>query len=857
MKKRILNGRIRQPEIRKKLVDRPLLMNKLHGVITKKLFVVEAGAGRGKTTAITAFLSDYPKEMIKWVSLGKDCNHLYVFWSYLVEVLQTALGELKQEFLTYFQATVNKETIDEGVSFLSNGLFESEDLFLILDDFHLIENEEVLQSFELFLSQMPASVHVILLTRYRPDIYLGNLEMENQLQYIDEKDFLLSQSEALAFVEEAVGSALMLEEKQQLISIADGWIGGLQLLIAANFRTGMIELNELDRNDKVLSDYLSKEIFQQLTTEEQNFLVNTASFSYLNAELSHAILPNVDFNECIVQLMNKNLLIECIDLDNQIYQYHPILKDFLMIKFEKKNLPEQNQIKANAASSFIQQGDLDEGIHLLLEIQDYAQMMNKIIGLPQTIRSSYYIGEVPVFEAIKNIDFAYQKIFYHYSTLEYVVCQQIIDALEKKYPQKIEIQAISGIKVLLGINQFSIEQLPITVEKIKKLQLTPTSKAFILLKNAAVLYFRDQFLEAIDLVEGSMNLNKRTKNSFLTYFNQTLLAQLYEEIGELNQSLALLKVTKQIIAEMKYGQSIKKNYLLTFYITISGIHLKRLDLENAEKSLLKVEQQQHEHVESAYLYNKAEFLYLSDRPDEAFKVVQKLEDESLGYYSVFTKSILMKYCLKYNQLSRAFQDSFVERYHQKPIYHSLNNQLFYSMILIKQDKREQALEIIDQILLKSRKNQVFLKIIEANLLKLTILLACPNSDQRLMKNLYYESLYYANDNGIKAPFFFYKEVVMQLEALFGSAFISQLEPKERAFHKQLLIVCDVTEKDLLTAREHEVLLEIAKGATNRQMAEKLFISEATIKTHILNIYRKLEVNSRITAVSKAQEKKLL
>lgn len=857
MEKRILNGRIRQPEIRKKLVNRPLLVNKIHGITAKKLLVVEAGAGRGKTTVVTAFLSDYPKEQVKWVSLGKDCNHLYVFWSYLVEVLQTQLGELKQEFLVFFQATVNKETIEDGVSFLSNGLFESEDFFLVLDDFHLIENEEVLQSFELFLSQMPATVHVLLLTRHRPKLYLGDLEMDDQLHYIAEKDFFLSQNEARLFVEAAAGTALTQAEKQQFITIADGWIGGLQLLVAANLRTGMMKLKELEKNDKVLSDYLSKEIFQQLTREEQVFLINTASFSYLNEALSGAILPEINFHQQMVHLMHKNLLIECVDISHQIYQYHPILKDFLMIQFEKQALAEQIRIKQAAASSFIQQGDLDEGMRLLLEIQDYTQLMEIMLSLPQTIRSAYYVGMVPISKAIQNIDFAYQKLFYHHSNLEYSVCQQLIDALEKKYPEKNEIKAIAGIKVLLGIHEFTIEQLPIPVGKIHQLQLTSTSKAFILLKNATILYFRDQFVRAIELVEGSMALNQVTKNSFLLYYNQTLLAQLYEEIGELNKSLMLLKTTKQTIEAGKYGKSIQRNYLLTFHITISGIYLKRLDLENAEKNLLKVSQQQHEHVRSVYLYNQAEFLYLANRPAEAFQVVQKIEDESSGHYDVLAKSILLKYCLKHNQLSKAFQDSFVAQYHQDITNQSLNNQLFYSMILVKRQQSEQALEVIDQILIKSRKNQIFLKIIEANLLKLSILLAQPNADQRLLKNVYSESLYYASDNEIKAPFFFYKEVVCKLDTQFSQELATQLEPKEQAFHHQLLAVCDVTEKHLLTVRELEVLIEIAKGATNKQMAGKLFISEATVKTHILNIYRKLEVNSRITAVSKAREKKLL
>ncbi|MBN9748281.1 DNA-binding response regulator [Amycolatopsis sp. A1MSW2902] len=55
--------------------------------------------------------------------------------------------------------------------------------------------------------------------------------------------------------------------------------------------------------------------------------------------------------------------------------------------------------------------------------------------------------------------------------------------------------------------------------------------------------------------------------------------------------------------------------------------------------------------------------------------------------------------------------------------------------------------------------------------------------------------------------------------------------------------------DLLSDREIEVLQLIAKGATNRRAAEQLFISQATVKTHLLHVYAKLGVNDRAAAVA--------
>jgi DNA-binding NarL/FixJ family response regulator len=64
-------------------------------------------------------------------------------------------------------------------------------------------------------------------------------------------------------------------------------------------------------------------------------------------------------------------------------------------------------------------------------------------------------------------------------------------------------------------------------------------------------------------------------------------------------------------------------------------------------------------------------------------------------------------------------------------------------------------------------------------------------------------------------------------------------------------------REPLSAREQEVLELVARGATNREAARQLFVSEATVKTHLLHVYAKLGVNDRAAAVAEAFDRGLL
>jgi DNA-binding NarL/FixJ family response regulator len=97
-----------------------------------------------------------------------------------------------------------------------------------------------------------------------------------------------------------------------------------------------------------------------------------------------------------------------------------------------------------------------------------------------------------------------------------------------------------------------------------------------------------------------------------------------------------------------------------------------------------------------------------------------------------------------------------------------------------------------------------------------------------------------------------------LEELLAAVHTAAKGPEEPQYENVVLVLPRETlEKvesgtdEKLSARELEILLLVARGMSNRQIAQVLMLSEATVKRHLANLYPKMDVNSRGEATRKA------
>ena len=224
----------------------------------------------------------------------------------------------------------------------------------------------------------------------------------------------------------------------------------------------------------------------------------------------------------------------------------------------------------------------------------------------------------------------------------------------------------------------------------------------------------------------------------------------------------------------------------------------------------------------------------------------------------FSQTIkVSNYREKNNQLSTQFAKDYEEA---EDIIKVMDSDLLYASIQYKRGAVELAIKVVDTLIAKARKTQNKLKIVEGDLLKLYILIN-EQGNKRDIQDIFVEAISYAVENEIALPFWFEMNTVKSTIKLAGEDIKKKISQEEEKFLTSILnmekkkgMVEHANHSSELTTRERDVLNELANGSSNKEIADNLCISLATVKTHIINIYGKLGVNNRVAAVNKIKHK---
>lgn len=216
------------PLIRPELVPRPRLIKRLNAGLCRKLTLVSAPAGYGKTTLISEWLQQMDRPLT-WISLDDGDNDPSRFLAYLAAALQrinSSWGQIVQELLCSPQppaptamvaALINKVTAD-GSPFV-----------LILDDYQLISVPSIHNALAFLLDNMPPPMHLVILSRADPPLALARLRARGELTEIRADDLRFTMDEAAVFFNEVMDLDLTRQQIAALESRTEGWIAGLQL----------------------------------------------------------------------------------------------------------------------------------------------------------------------------------------------------------------------------------------------------------------------------------------------------------------------------------------------------------------------------------------------------------------------------------------------------------------------------------------------------------------------------------------------------------------------------------------------------------------------------------------------------
>lgn len=844
----ILSTKLKVPVPRLDYIIRSALFEKLDALNYYKITLVQGAAGTGKTTLLASYIRERGLKDLCWISLDEDNNHIITFWIYFLDAVRLYLGELGADMMSSFQNMLRENDIEQLLAILINQLNSERQLYIVLDDFHHIRDASLIKTIEFFIRNSSDNIHLILLTREEPKLYTADLLLAGKLLAIDQNDLKFSDHEGKAFIRKTLKLEFKDEKIDAINRLAEGWIGGAQLIALASLHQEKM-ISSLKVLNRTTVDYLTKEIFERLTGEEQDFLIKTSILNYFNTDICNQYLSINHSRILLDALEDKKLLHTGNEDHTEMYRYHALLGEFLNQRFEQLSDEEKTDLKLKAADVYEKYGLYEDSIGLLLSIGQFGKAMQILSQRPEDTKVWVYLSRIPIEKLVENRDMTYQYFFYRYCNMEFDYCGLVLEYLGDRIYKDESWRALKFAKAFLFDMNFEIETL--SIDEIEALKLSNMTKAIIFLKTASFLHIQNKNKEALKVLERAANLDTRIKNDYVHYFVLGMACQIKEDLGDLLECLKTYEQLEALLSQHPFLAPLKENY----FIGIAGVYLKSMMLEHAEDALAKSALLTSYELSASnygYWYNVMELKVLKGSHEEAVQIIKKLNGFMENYKWLYASS-LIKYLLYMGITDIDMMDAFSLSYEAQDAQKlRFDDRLIYARVLAYRGDTHRAVAIMDDLLQDLRKLKIKFNLVEALLHRVNITESSISGRDRL--NYLREAIYYAHENKILSPFAFARNWIEKPLFELKSERLEDFSLPEKKFLNELfkLFPESVNEK-LLSDRETEVLFELSKGKSNKEIAEYLCISLATVKTHMINIYSKLQVSNRVEAIEKSRK----
>ncbi len=829
------------PNSANRLLPRLPLGKKLNDALNCRVTTITAPAGYGKTTAVMKWLENIPLPYA-WLSIDDGDNNPAAFWRYLCASLTGIFRDIDKDTEYVF---ASKELLKANVhiSILIERLSQADtDFICVLDDLHLIKNQEILDALSYFISYMPSNMHLLLISRTEPRLKLTRLGMKEALLRIKTKDLRFETEEIDKFFKTR-GNFLNREEVQRVESYTEGWAAAL-VAVALSLRDGNNVrgvISGFGSSNKNIEDYLAEDVMSTWTEEQLDFMEKISVLDKLCPLLCSAV-TGYDGERLLRELYERNSFLIALDEECEWFRFHHLFQDFLRKKLKKRNPALVQELHRKAGEWLEENGFLDEAMEcFLLGTQykkaaeiidklwfsmqvhgDYSKLFTLVSRLPDTYKTE---SPVPL----------YIEIYFHISQEDYAKAWRCIEKLERF----IEISsAVSAAvrkecmmaKANLYFGQCDTENLLASLKRAAQYDENADFEymEFNLFEISA---YRSKSISTINMLRKHpadyYAMLKLYKNQIRKNPGYTPLAagELYYETNRLNEAQKYLAAAvDEAIAAGCPGA------LVPAMVTLAKIRRAYGDMQGAFAIIEECESK----IE---LYYKPHWGYLL----KAFKARLYLESGETGAAeSWMTESRLS-----------LFQEITAAREYEL---------IVLARILIAKRRYKDASLLLNRLLtFAEEKSRVHSS---AELLNLLAVTAMKELDE---------------DTALK-----YIEKALRIGMLedYVRSFVDELSPmaallelylgKEKktsrtaAYAKKLLSLTkeniqhsapsigqNAAER-LLTPVENKVLQLLISACTYNEIADKLGITMSTVKSHTGSIYKKLEVKSRVQCINKVR-----
>lgn len=386
----ILTTRLVVPARPRNLVRRERLLAALHENIDRRLILISAPPGFGKTSLLIDFAHDTTLP-ICWYSVDEAHGDERLFLEYLTASILRRFPKFGRGRMRQWMGNPSRAWDRLGfLTALVNDLQERvRDYFvLIIDDFHLVENDEAItRSLDWLLKRAGDNFCLILSSRGLPELDFLHLTAKGQVFGLGAEDLRFTPQEIQEFYAQNFSVRLPDEEARRLAEVSEGWITALRLSSQRVWRGTLESLATAKTRGGLLFDYLAKEVLDAQEAEVREFLLRSSVLPDLSASLCSEVLQISEPAKLFALIERRNLFVTLVDEEERVYHYHHLFREFLKQSLRSREPRVWKGLHLRAAQALASRGRWEETLPYLLEaraFEDAAKIMEEIA--PRALR---------------------------------------------------------------------------------------------------------------------------------------------------------------------------------------------------------------------------------------------------------------------------------------------------------------------------------------------------------------------------------------------------------------------------------------------------------------------------------------
>nr|WP_207924325.1 LuxR C-terminal-related transcriptional regulator [Marinobacter sp. JH2] len=893
LKRVLMVSKLNPPASRAAQVERAELCQKIVSATAAKLIVVRASAGFGKTTAMAQSMSRMSSDGIAtaWLTIDDADNDVSRF----LFCLNASVAKLTENNThAGDEEAIESQTASEAAFNIVARLSENRSAFaLFIDDFEKIHEQSVLGLIREIIEHLPANGQIVIGSRHLPELGLGRLRARGQLLEIEVSELRFSVDETADFLVNRRQLELTQDDLIRIHDRSEGWVTALwltSLALEGNTNPQSFIQRFSGENDAV-AEYLAHDVLEQQPEEIKTFLLRTSILRHLTPSLCSALVPGSDSEAMLRYLDTRSAFLAPIEHEQLTYRYHSLFAEFLRSVLYARYPYKVAGLHLAASKWYENAGRFVPAIGHAIEGCAFDRAMSLLSAHAEQLLSqgrmkllARWLGELPADQLKKNelLEMIYIWAIGFTRGPDEAFEMLSSTCLEASGSPIIKSHILAFKPLMMGMMDRYEEASELGRTEDHELSgLAPFADIVSINSRANVFSVMGNYDQARQLIDGARDAQFSHSSSFNSMYSESLEGLIDLQEGRQKQAAARFRLAVgatgptydfshtsgnawagvlhantvyeannlELAARLLhvYGPLVREAGLPD-HMLISDIMLSRLafncgDVDRAFQALTELEHMGRTRrlprvVATARLERSRLFL-AQDRPDAAKQELDRAGNEEL--WRRVRKHRMPANDLQYIEMARIRWE------------------------VIAGDA-EGALAPLEVEIADAQNCSLYRRVLKLKLFKAIALYRCnrPEDSIAVLADILptccaegYVRLFVDEGAAAGTVIKLYHQAFREASYQSDPVFVSYLESLIEAFGPALLSTTVLPEADdmilnALTRKEARVLQLLSEGYSNGAMAEKLFVSDSTVRTHLRNINSKLNASSRTQAVAIAR-----